>query len=267
MTLTVVIDNSDILVSRLGYGTASLHHLFRTSARLALLQTAFDAGITHFDASPYYGYSLAELDLGRFLREHSRDAVTVATKVGLYPWGPASSHALGVWCRKAAGRIYRRVSLPEMNWSLSRAQRSLQASLQRLGTDYVDFLFLHEPVPELIQADEFLGWLESLRSRGVIRAWGVAGLATHVAPLVVSGSPLACVVQTRDTLQGREADFLLKQGRSLQFTYGYLSGQKQHSHLNFEETLLQATHRNPNGCVLFSSRKAERIRQIGSLAV
>jgi hypothetical protein len=73
-------------------------------------------------------------------------------------------------------------------------------------------------------------------------------------------------VQTLDTLQGREADFILEQGRPLQFTYGYLSGQKQHFHLNCEETLLHALRRNPNGCVLFSSRQTERIRHIGSLA-
>ena len=259
--------NTDILVSRLGFGTASLHHLFRYSERLSVLQAAIDAGITHFDTSPYYGYGLAELDLGSFLKSERRYQITLATKVGLYPWGLAASSAAGVWCRKALGQLYPHVSLPVVNWSLSAARKSLAASLGRLGTDYVDFLFLHEPVPELLQTDEIPRWLQSLVEKGVIRAWGVAGLASQVAPLMTSNSPLAGVVQTRDTLIGREADFLLMAGRSLQFTYGYLSAHAAgRSGADSVEIIQQALNRNRTGCVLFSSRKVERVRQVGRSA-
>ena len=258
------IDGTEESVSRLGFGTASLHHRYRANDRQDLLKAAWEAGITHFDTSPYYGYGLAELDLGMFLKSCPRNGLTLATKVGLYPWGLAASSATGVWWRKALGRLHSRVSLPVVNWSLAAARKSLAASLGRLGTDYVDFLFLHEPVPELLQTDEFPHWLQSLVEKGVIRAWGVAGLAPQVAPLVASNSPLASVVQTRDTLTGREADFLLTAGRSLQFTYGYLSSQAAgRSGADSGEIIQQALRRNRTGCLLFSSRKVERIRQIG----
>jgi aryl-alcohol dehydrogenase-like predicted oxidoreductase len=262
----VRIDGTNIDVSRLGLGTASLHHRYSRAARQDILKAAWDVGITHFDTSPYYGYGVAELDIGVFLKGCPREAMTLTTKVGLYPWGPASSGVSSVWCRKALGRIYQCVSLPVVNWTLSRARHSLQLSLGRLGTNYVDFLFLHEPVQDLLNTDEFLGWLESLVSQGVIRAWGVAGLAAQVEPLVVSKCPLASVVQTRDSLNDRWADFLLAQGRLLQFTYGYLSGHKTgNSRMDCEEVMEQALCRNRTGCVLFSSRKAERIRRIGKL--
>lgn len=261
---SIHIYGTEVSVSRLGFGTASLHHRYRANDRQALLQAAWGAGITHFDTSPYYGYGLAELDLGVFLKSLARNRVTLATKVGLYPSGLAASSATGVWCRKALGRLHERVSLPVVNWSLASARKSLDASLGRLGTDYVDFLFLHEPVPELLQTDEFPHWLQLLVEKGVIRAWGVAGLASQVAPLVASNSPLASVVQTRDTLTCLEADFMETAGRPLQFTYGYLSSQAAgRSGAVSGQIIQQALHRNRTGCVLFSSRKVERIRQIG----
>src|SRR5882762_45864 len=99
-----VIENTDIRVSRIAFGMASLHHLFSATRRQRIIQTAASSGITHFDTSPYYGYGLAERDLGQFLRGQ-RAAFSVTTKVGLYPWGAASSHAVSVWVRKALGKL------------------------------------------------------------------------------------------------------------------------------------------------------------------
>ena len=90
-----VIENTAIPVSRLSMGTASLHLLFSSVQRQKLIQASATAGITHFDTSPYYGYGLAETDLGVFLRGQ-RAAYTVTTKVGLYPWRATSSRAASV---------------------------------------------------------------------------------------------------------------------------------------------------------------------------
>ena len=73
---------TDIASSSFGFGTAYLgrRHGLRDGSKL--LSAAFDGGITHFDTAPMYGLGLAERILGRFLTGR-RDAVTVATKVGL----------------------------------------------------------------------------------------------------------------------------------------------------------------------------------------
>ena len=78
------IDGTDIEVSRLGFGTSSLHHLLSRRDRRSLLLHAESVGITHFDTAPYYGYGLAERELGLALRDR-RSRITVTTKVGLYP--------------------------------------------------------------------------------------------------------------------------------------------------------------------------------------
>lgn len=260
-----IIPETDIRVSRIGFGTASLHHLFRTSSRLDLLRSAADAGITHFDTSPYYGYGLAEADLGRFLHGR-RGAFTLATKIGLYPWGYSNSRITGVWTRKAIGKLVPRVSLPIVRWQVGRARISLESSLRRLGTDYTDFLFLHEPDPALLITDEMLGWLQLESAAGRVRSWGVAGVSCNVAPFVVAHSPLANVVQTKDSNGGKEADFMSFNGRALQFTYGYLSAFRSGIEpCDHKGALLCALRRNQTGAILVSTRCSDRILTIAKV--
>lgn len=260
------IENTDILVSRLSLGTASLHHLFSSVQRQRLIQASAVVGITHFDTSPYYGYGLAETDLGVFLRGQ-RAAYTVATKVGLYPWGTTSSRAASVWARKALGRFVPSVALPVVNWQVGHAQKSLHQSLRRLKTDYVDFVFLHEPVLELINTDEFMRWIESVHERGAVRSWGLAGVADNVSAWTATGHPLAKVIQTQDSLDKLQADFILSAGRSLQFTYGYLSSQLRTGEVNMPEAIMRkALVRNSTGCIVVSTRRVDRITQLARLA-
>ena len=261
-----VIESTDIRVSRFALGTASLHHLFSFADRQKLLEAAASAGITHLDTSPYYGYGLAECDLGAFL-SGQRAAFTVATKVGLYPRGAAASHVASVWARKALGKVLPAVALPVVNWQLARAQASLQQSLKRLKTDYVDFLFLHEPDKNLINADEFMRWIETETARGAVRSWGLAGAADKVAPWASACHPLAKVIQTQDSLDKCQADFMWAAERRLQFTYGYLSAQRHAVDVNTPGMiLLKALERNPTGAVVVSTRRLERVAELAKLA-
>lgn len=262
MTQYSTIENTDIRVSRISFGTASLHHQFSARQRQGLLETAASAGISHFDTSPYYGYGLAEADLGVFMQRR-REHFTVTTKVGLYPFGGAAHGALGVWSRKARGKLYPRCSMPEVDWRIQRAADSLNASLKRLKTDYVDFLFLHEPDIGLVNADEFLHWLEIEQSNGKVRYWGLAGLPELLVPWLRVGHPLALVLQTKDDLINRTADFVLESGRKLQFTYGYLSSTaRDGSTESATDVVRNALLRNTHGSVLVSTRRTGRIQQL-----
>lgn len=259
-----VIENTDITVSHVAYGTASLHRVFRAKERQRLLEAAAEIGITHFDTSPFYGFGLAEKDLGRFLRGR-RSRFTVTTKVGLYSRGHAGYSVTSVWMRKAVGKVAPKLSLPEVNWEVSRASMSLKASLQRLNTEYVDFLLLHEPVFGLVAEDEFVRWIEQEVSKGTVRAWGVAGASNSVRPFVVNRSPLAKVIQTQDTLEKGQADFVLKWGRKLQFTYGYISSSLQTGQgAGVVGVLRQALQRNPTGAVIVSSTRVRHIQDFGA---
>ncbi|NQW46563.1 MAG: aldo/keto reductase [Planctomycetes bacterium] len=262
---TTTIDGTAIEVSRLSLGTASLHHLFFHADRCRLLDRAAAIGITHFDTSPYYGHGLAEITLGAFLGGR-RAAFTVATKVGLYPKGAPAKTGLGVWLRKALGKAAPGLGLPAEDWSVSHARASLEASLKRLRTEYVDFLFVHEPRIDEAAADALKEWMCLERARGTIRAFGVAGVETRIGELVRAGHPLARIVQTRDTVDGHEAEFLIRAGRGLQFTYGYLSSRKVDCRTTPLDTMTAALARNTLGAVIVSSRSPERITALAGLA-
>src|ERR1700704_2571084 len=81
----VPLGRTRLSVSRFGLGTAPLAGLFEEvdeSQALRVIERAWEAGIRFFDTAPLYGHGLAELRLGRVLREVPRDEFVLATKVG-----------------------------------------------------------------------------------------------------------------------------------------------------------------------------------------
>ena len=97
----------------------------------ALVLTAFDHGITHFDLANNYGPEpgAAEKNAGRLIRQYlaaNRDELAISTKAGYEMW----SGPYGDW----GSRKYLLASLDQ--------------SLERLGLDYVDIFYHHRPDPE-----------------------------------------------------------------------------------------------------------------------
>lgn len=259
----VVLPGTDLALSRLSFGTASLHHLPSRRQRLDLLAAAFDRGITHFDTAPYYGFGLAELDLGRALGKR-RGEVTIATKFGLYPPGGAVSGTPSLWLRKGLGKLSSRFSRPIADWSVAKAAQSLRNSLGRLRTDYVDILFLHEPSGEPLRSDEIWRWLEGERQNGTIRAWGLSGEPSELKASI--SHPLAMVLQVRDSTIQTEADAVLRAGRPLQLTFGYLSATAGRAAPMPAETVVEAALlRNRTGSILISTRRPERIAELAAV--
>lgn len=253
---------TNLAVSRLSFGTASLHHLYSSHARQALLQAALDVGITHFDTSPYYGYGLAEQELGIF-QKRNRGAITVATKVGLYPPGSWLPGTTTVWARKAIGKVLPAISRPVVNWSVAVAEKSLELSLRRLQTDCVHILFLHEPNPAIVNADEFMSWLEVQKRKGKLRNWGLAGHSGPMEGWLQENHPIGAILQVKDSLNKHEADTVLKHNRDLQITYGYVSSEMDASDSKTKaDMLVKALQRNRTGSVLFSTRRLERITML-----
>lgn len=255
----VSIPATDVTVSRIGFGTASIHHLATAGRRRTLLKQAFDSGITHFDTAPLYGYGVAEAALGDCFKSN-RESITIATKFGLHPpgWAPGN---VGGWARKLIGRLFPRLSQPVQDWTVERARASLRASLRRLKTDFVDFLFVHEPQITADHANRLQDWLSAEREAGRIRYFGVAGGYGSIGPLVESGHPISQVVQTEDSINLPGAGWLRRMGRPLQFTYGYLRQNAQQSH-DSGEVIRAALNLNKSGGVLVSTRRKDRLLSI-----
>ncbi len=262
MIAQTVLPGTDLSVSRFAFGTASLHHLRDAAERERLLLSAADAGFTHFDTAPLYGFGGAERLLAALFA--ARRGITVATKVGLYPPGGADQGETAMLARKAGGKLLAALSRPIADGSVARARASLDGSLRRLGRPQVDLLMIHEPQRALIATDEWQRWLEEERSAGRVRQFGLAGEMRRIAPFL--GDPLAAVIQTADSIAGREAQPLIAAGRPLQLTYGYLSAALKGGTADAATVLAAALARNPDGAVLVSTRNPDRLGLYARLA-
>lgn len=123
----------------LGFGAAPIGGLLDAvddAAALKTLEAALSAGIRYFDTAPYYGLGLSEHRLGHALRGH--DDAIISTKVGrlLKPGLPADPAVFG-WPAPLPFH-------PEFDYSYDGIMRSHEDSLQRMGRDAVDILFIHD---------------------------------------------------------------------------------------------------------------------------
>lgn len=147
---------SGLKVSALSFGASSLGSVFRETDDKEAVRTvhaAVDAGINLIDVSPYYGATKAETVLGNAIKEISRDRFLLSTKAGRY-------------------------GVDNFDFSAARIETSLEESLRRLNTDYVDILYLHdiEFVEPSIILEEAIPALHRLKEKGKIRNSGICGL-------------------------------------------------------------------------------------------
>lgn len=180
----VTLAGTGIETSRLGFGCVGLTSLNDRRKALRLLETAFESGVTHFDVARLYGSGQAEGILGEFLRG-KRDRVTVMTKFGKEPpkmaggggggglkkvvkWGMQRSGFLKKLVAGAANKATVRGMFDPAS-----AEASLTTSLRELGTEYVDFLMLHDCTMDDARRDDTLGFLRQQVEKGRVRAFGV----------------------------------------------------------------------------------------------
>ena len=180
--------------TQLGFGTAPLGNLYRAVSEKqaeATLDAAWAAGIRYFDTAPLYGLGLAETRLNRFLRGKPRQSYVVSTKVGrlLSVCPPAE--------RTGIGKFFETPSRRETyDYTHDGVMRSLEHSLERLGLDHVDILFVHDidvfnhrtVAARDAHVETFMtgGYraLVKLRDVGVIRAFGAGVNEWEVAEIL-----------------------------------------------------------------------------------
>ncbi|MET8975735.1 aldo/keto reductase [Streptomyces sp. NPDC004539] len=162
---------SGVEVTALGFGAAGIGNLFTPltdDQATEAVTAAWDKGIRYFDTAPHYGLGLSERRLGAALRDRPRAEYTVSTKVGRL-LEPSAETGDDLDNGFAVPASHRRV----WDFSADGVRRSLDASLERLGLDRVDIVYLHDPDDHADQAfREGYPALERLRSEGVVGAIG-----------------------------------------------------------------------------------------------
>jgi D-threo-aldose 1-dehydrogenase len=171
---------SDLVLPPLGYGAANVGNLHRPLTEeqaFAVLEAAWDAGVRYFDTAPHYGLGLSERRLGAFLRTRPREEYVLSSKVGrlLVP-DPDGHDRLDLENDFHVPATVRR----EWDFSADGVRRSLEDSLERLGLDRIDLLYLHDPDRHDLDRDLETGIaaLDALKREGLIRAGGLGAMST-----------------------------------------------------------------------------------------
>jgi D-threo-aldose 1-dehydrogenase len=175
--------NGGLTFTELGFGSAPIGNLYRAVSEAdaqATLAAAWDSGVRYFDTAPLYGVGLSETRLNHFLRGKPREDYVISTKVGrLLQVCPPDQ-------RTGIGKFFETPNRREVyDYSYDGVMRSLEFSLERLGLDRVDILYVHDldifthgsKAASDARIDEFFSRkaydaMISLRDQGVIKAIG-----------------------------------------------------------------------------------------------
>jgi D-threo-aldose 1-dehydrogenase len=168
-------------VGDLGFGAANLGNLYRPMSdedARAVLDAAWESGIRSFDTAPHYGLGLSERRLGAFLAGKPRGEYVVSTKAGrLLRPSPETADRLDEPNQFAVPADLRRV----WDFSAGGIRTSLEESLERLGLDRVDILYLHDPDEHDLAGDLATGVpaVAALRDEGLVGAVGIGSKSTE----------------------------------------------------------------------------------------
>ena len=173
----------------------------------AILDAAWSAGIRYYDVSPWYGLGLAERRFGSFLHNKKRSEYVISSKVGkllkasktarnreLFPFSPSPNDVI-------------------FDYTASATRRSIEDSLQRLGIDSLDVVFVHDISPDnkLLPTswhDQFdiatrgaFPELTRMREEGLIKGWGI-GVNTPepILRVLSEADPDVCLLASQYSL-------------------------------------------------------------------
>ncbi|MCA0931421.1 aldo/keto reductase [Lutimonas saemankumensis] len=146
----------DTTISEIGLGawqlgTSSDWKSMTEKEAISMVHQALDYGINFFDTAPNYGFGTSEIRLGKAFKGGDRDKIVINTKFGHTVDGTT-------------------------NFRSDSIQESLEGSLKRLNTDYVDSLIIHNPPFEVLDGNknDHYEILEKLKGEGKIRAYGAS---------------------------------------------------------------------------------------------
>jgi aryl-alcohol dehydrogenase-like predicted oxidoreductase len=151
---------------------------------LALMDAAWQAGITHFDTADAYGGGRSEAAIGHWIATRGvRPQLTTKT---YNPMAAGADHGL------APGRI----------------ARQLRASLDRLGVDRVELYLAHDFDPDVPLAETF-GAFEQAKADGTVGGYGVSNFGIAQLTAALAAGPPQAIQNSHSLLDRRDGTGLL----------------------------------------------------------
>jgi D-threo-aldose 1-dehydrogenase len=199
---------------RFGLGGVPLGNEFAVvteKAAYATLEAAWSAGVRYYDTSPWYGLGLCERRFGNFLHTKDRSEYVLSSKVGkllrasrqnnaqeYFPFTPSPNNLV-------------------FDYTADGVERSIEDSLQRLGLDALDIVFVHDLSPdntllpspweeqfEIARKGAFPA-LTRMREEGIIKGWGLGvNRPQPIMKLLEVADPDVCLLASQYSLIDHE---------------------------------------------------------------
>ena len=154
--------DTDINISEVGFGVWTVSTGWwgevNDERSVRIMRQAHERGINYFDTADTYGSGKGETLLADAFG-HMRESIIISTKIGYDFYNHTARR----------GQQER-----PQDWSEDFIRFALEQSLRRLGTDYVDFLQLHNTKMDAIENDALFALMHEFKDEGKIRAYGVA---------------------------------------------------------------------------------------------
>src|SRR5512139_4060360 len=168
---TIQLGSTPLKVSRIAYGCMGLGGSWDRATPLSeptkreavkAIRTALEEGIDFFDHADIYCWGKSEEAFAAIWSEapRLREKISVQSKCGIVMEGARPASTVG-----------------QFDFSYEHITRSVEGSLKRLQTDYLDVLLLHRPDP-LVEPEEVARTFDDLHSRGKVRYFGVSNHTT-----------------------------------------------------------------------------------------
>jgi aryl-alcohol dehydrogenase-like predicted oxidoreductase len=183
---------TDLIVSEIGFGCQSIAgglYYKNDNESLKTLDCAFDSGVNFFDTSDHYSQGESEILIGKAFKR-KRDKIIIGTKAGTL-YAPAADFLLR---RRAlmrpVSRYMRSMKIPlhllrarqkHSDFSEGYLFSSVEKSLKRMQTDYIDLFQLHKPSQLILEQGDYIPALDKLKQQGKIRYFGISCAANEDA--------------------------------------------------------------------------------------
>lgn len=203
-----------LMVSELGLGCMGMSEFYGAGDEAESIDTihrALDLGVTLLDTADMYGTGENEKLVGKAIKDR-RDAVVLATKFGIQRGEDSSFRGI--------------------NGSPEYVQQACDASLQRLGLDYIDLYYQHRVDPN-VPIEETLGAMAELVKQGKVRFLGLSEAAPATIRRAHAVHPITALQSEYSLWQREPEDEILPTVQELGIGFvaysplgrGFLSGQ------------------------------------------
>ena len=162
----IELGKSGLMVPTVAIGCMRISNMNEKEAS-AFLDTAIDNGANYFDHADIYGGGQSEVVFGKAMQAFRREDLLIQTKCGIVP-----------------GKMF--------DFSYEHIINSVNGSLKRLNTDYVDVLLLHRP-DALMEPEEVAKAFDKLKSSGKVRHFGVSNQNPYQMQLLQSALDMPLV--------------------------------------------------------------------------